>query len=56
MQVGTADLVTTDYIADVQRLGVPVRNMGGMLKFYGDLKSEEAFSTRDNERRVMFVK
>ena len=54
--MGTADLVAADYITGIQHLGIPVRDMDGTLKFYGDLGFEEAFSTRNNGKRVVFVK
>lgn len=45
-----------DYVTGIQHLGIPVENMELTLKFYGDLGFEEAFSTLNDGKRVVFVK
>lgn len=45
-----------DYVAGIQHLGLPVKDMEQTLKFYRDLGFEEVSSTINNRSRVVFVK
>ena len=53
MEVGAG---VKDLVTGIQHLGIPVKDMGASLEFYGKLGFEEAFSTTNNENRVVFVR
>ena len=53
MEVGAG---VKDLVTGIQHLGIPVKDMGASLEFYGKLGFEEAFSTTNNGNRVVFVR